>query len=133
MVRYWMFRVLAAGWMGLIFLLSSRPDLPTLDLFWQPDKLLHMAVFGILGVLLAGSLDPPGVTTWARVILVSVLVLAYGISDEYHQSFVPGRDASLGDVLADGAGGLLAALMLFWRSRRAGDPSPGCLSGQEKS
>lgn len=90
--------------MGLIFILSSRPDALIPDLFWQPVKLLHTIVFGFLGVLLAYSLSPPRVTSRARVILLSALVLAYGISDEYHQSFVPGRDCSMYDALADAFG-----------------------------
>src|SRR3989344_7025222 len=117
MTNYKLFRVLAGGWMGLIFILSSQPSLPAPDLLWQQDKLLHLVVFGILSVLLAYSFKPPGVSTWAPVILLTALVTVYGASDEYHQSFVAGRDASLWDLLADGAGGFLAAVMFFWRER----------------
>lgn len=171
MTNYKLFHVLAGGWMGLIFILSSQSSLPAPDLLWQQDKLLHLVVFGILGILLAyslkepliysvipaqepapakaggrrpasrnpgnhnysldsrlrvndetginqGLLESPGISTWWRVILLTVLVTVYGASDEYHQSFVAGRDASLWDLLADGVGGFLAAVMLFWRKRR---------------
>ena len=41
----------------------------------------------------------------------------YGISDEFHQSFVPGRTPDVLDWLADTSGALLAALLLAWLSR----------------
>jgi len=44
------------------------------------------------------------------VVLVATL---YGMSDEWHQSFVHGRDASGFDVLADAAGALLVSVFLF--------------------
>lgn len=113
-----LYRVLTAGWMTLIFVLSSQPSLPAVSLFSGADLLAHAVVFGILGALLSRSLAPSRVTAWRRVLLITMLVAVYGITDEYHQSFVPGRDASAWDVLADGLGGLLAAAILFWRERR---------------
>ena len=45
-----------------------------------------------------------------RVFLIAAVVgLCYGISDEVHQSFVPGREASVFDVLADGVGSVVGA------------------------
>ena len=45
------------------------------------------------------------------------LALVYGLSDEYHQTFVPGRNGSLWDVAVDGAGAG-AAILLNWRRER---------------
>lgn len=39
----------------------------------------------------------------------------YAISDEFHQSFIPGRSASLSDVWVDTSGSLLALLLSIWR------------------
>jgi VanZ family protein len=116
--RPYLFRALTVGWMLLIFLLSSQSSLPTIRLFSGTDLLAHAVFYGVLCVLLARSLRPPRVTTWKRVLLLTTLVTAYGITDEYHQLFVPGRNASGWDILADGLGGFLAALMLFWWDRR---------------
>jgi hypothetical protein len=44
-------------------------------------------------------------------ILVMIFGIAYGISDEIHQTFVPDRTASIADVLADAAGLFLACLL----------------------
>ena len=51
---------------------------------------------------------------WAAFILVAV----YALSDEFHQSFIPSRGASIRDSLIDSIGGLLALLWLAWRTRR---------------
>jgi VanZ family protein len=117
-IRPYLFHTLTVGWMLLIFLLSSQPSLPTIRFFSGTDLLAHAVFYGVLCMLLARSLAPPRVMTWKRVLLLTTLVTAYGITDEYHQLFVPGRNASGWDILADGLGGFLAALMLFWWDRR---------------
>lgn len=110
-------RALLFIWMTTIFILSAQSSLPVQSLFVGQDKLEHFLAYGLLGVLLSRSLRPMKVETWQRIILITALTTLYGISDEYHQSFVPGRDVSALDVLADGVGGFLAAQLLFWWSR----------------
>lgn len=118
-----MFRALTVGWMMLIFFLSSQSSLPAPALFPGADLLAHAVFYAVLGVFLARSLIPQRVMTWKRIMLLTVLVTAYGVTDEYHQLFVPGRDASGWDILADSLGGFLAAWVLFWRDRRAAEIS----------
>ena len=113
-------RALLFVWMTTIFILSAQSSLPTQSLFEGQDKLEHLLAYGLLGVLLSRSLRPMKVETWQRIVLITALTTLYGISDEYHQSFVPGRDVSALDVLADGVGGFLAAQMLFWWDRSRG-------------
>ena len=122
--RIWLFRALTLGWMALIFFLSSQPDVPAPELFSQQDKVAHLFVFGVLGLLLASALTPPAAASWRRVLLITALVTVYGITDELHQYFVPGREASAWDVLADGVGGFLAGALLLWRGRNTRNPSP---------
>lgn len=95
---------------------SGRPELPGgIDLPSPLDKLVHFVAYGVLGWLLDWAFQAPGtLPTYRRHGLVFLLGLSFGISDEWHQSFVPGRDASLGDLAAD-AFGLLAALALASR------------------
>ena len=123
-LRIWLFRALTLGWMALIFFLSSQPDVPAPELFSQQDKVAHLLVFGVLGLLLAFALTPPAAASWRRVLLITALVTVYGITDELHQYFVPGREASALDVLADGVGGFLAGALLLWRGRHTRNPSP---------
>jgi VanZ family protein len=113
----------ALAWAALIFAFSAQstltfiPDQP-LDF----GKLGHMAIFGVLALLLWRAL---ALTTklrrpWAWALALTVL---YAITDELHQSFVPGRDPSPRDVAIDAAGALIAVAILGlvgarWRSLR---------------
>lgn len=132
MTNYNGFRILTVGWMMLIFFLSFRTSLQTVSLFSGAYLVAHATFYGVLGVFLARSLAPWLVTTWKRVMLLTILVAVYGVTDEYHQLFVPGRDANGWDILADGLGGFLAASMLFWWDRRTMKISQQVLSSEER-
>lgn len=103
-------------WMGFIFLLSSQPDLSPITpfRFQGMDKVAHAVAYGICAILVRrAALPSPGATLigW----LVPVL---YGTTDEFHQSFVPGRDMSFWDVVADAAGAALALMIAAWARER---------------
>jgi VanZ family protein len=107
-----------AGCMALIFFLSSQPQLPSppdplADLIFQ--KGAHFTVYAVLAVLFRRAL-PPSRSIWA---LSWVLTVLYAASDEWHQSFVPGRHPQLTDVLIDACGALTGLLIFWWRARRA--------------
>jgi VanZ family protein len=103
----------ALVWAGVIFALSGRPALPTPRLFPGFDKAAHFGAYALLGFLLArgaaASRLGPG---W-----VLAIGLLYGASDEYHQSFVPGRSVEAGDWVADALG--VAAGLWIHRKRNA--------------
>ena len=98
----------------MIFYLSSQsyPDqrLPSFILGLS-DKFLHACEYGILGILLYRAFTQT--TTKALSIGLSIIcVIAFGISDEFHQWFVPQRQADVWDLVADTCGG--AFLILGW-------------------
>jgi VanZ family protein len=106
-------------WMALIFILSSIPSSDSAPGLGDWDKLAHMIAYGGLAWLIARALYPDSAIGWKQIILVVLLATLYGVTDEFHQSFVPGREVSLGDLAADAGGALLAACLLYWlRSRR---------------
>jgi VanZ family protein len=105
--------------MALIFYMSSRPRVPLPSVFSGEDKLMHLLAYGILALFLARGLGPwRGGLSWLQVTLVTIIVSVYGMTDEYHQTFVPGRDASLADWGADTLGGLFGALLSKGRVRQ---------------
>jgi len=110
-----LFLTLAITWAGVIFYLSSQPSIDTPSLFPGQDKLFHMIAFGVLGFFLMGGMKARsnGYRT-GQFWLVVVLVTLYGLSDEFHQYFVPGRNADIFDVLADAAGALLGAWTMYY-------------------
>lgn len=116
----WLSLALALGWMATLYVLSSQST-PELDLgFSGQDKLMHLGAYGLLGLLCIGALPRPsdGGYGLRQVALAAAVAALYGLSDEWHQSFVPGRSADLLDLVADAAGGLLGALLGRLLSRR---------------
>jgi VanZ family protein len=115
-----LYALLALLWMALIYHLSDQPHLPVPQVFKLQDKLAHAFVFGILGLLYSRLLSVASPFHWRKMIIVTLMVLTYGISDEIHQMAVPGRSPSLGDVIADVTGGALAAFL--WLRLRGTKP-----------
>lgn len=105
--------LLALAWMAIIFYLSHQPTLGVPSLFENQDKVMHAGAYGLLAALILGAMPLrfPGYTrqqAWLSVMLASL----YGISDEFHQSFIPGRSPEVGDWMADTLGALLATILL---------------------
>ncbi|MFH1360975.1 MAG: VanZ family protein [Candidatus Omnitrophota bacterium] len=99
---------------GIIFYVSGLPNVKTPAPWPLFDKFLHILEYAVLGFLFARALfhSAPGAYSQHKIILTTLIFcLFYGVSDEVHQLFVIGRDASLFDVLADGLGGLLGGVL----------------------
>jgi VanZ family protein len=74
--------------------------------------LLHLLIYFFLGFLFSRSFrTDKEKSVFSRVVLISLMVITYGVLDEIHQMAVPGRDASVGDVIADGIGGVIAGVL----------------------
>jgi VanZ family protein len=108
--------------MGTIFFLSSQPgdslDLPDIP---DLDKGLHSIVYGVLAFSALFAI--PEYKYQANPFLVSLLVvlfcLLYGISDEFHQSFIPGRFPSVLDLVADTMGAV-GVVWIWYRMKKKG-------------
>jgi VanZ family protein len=106
--RAWLWGPVLAA-MTAIFIASAQPDLRPPE--GVTDKQAHSTAYAVLGVLvaraLAGGLGAP--LSWWRAAGAVAITIAYGGTDEWHQSFVPGRDADLHDVWADAIGAVAGA------------------------
>jgi VanZ family protein len=128
-MRRWVVAWLPAfAWAAMIFGLSSvqgqkLPDMPAPNF----DKLVHAAVYVVLGALCLRALRRTSTLPLARaVILAGALTTAYGISDEFHQSFTPQRSPDWRDAVADAAGGFAGALAAaLLKSRNLNDRTKG--------
>jgi VanZ family protein len=104
--------------LAVVFWLSSLSRVPGAGYVW--DKLLHAIGYAGLGVLALrafhGGIEPlrPAPTSFS-----AVAVILWAISDEIHQSFVPGREASGWDVCADTVGFALAVIVFALVTSRA--------------
>jgi VanZ family protein len=118
-----------AGYMALIFVLSGMASPPTPA--QASDKTLHFVGYGGLGVVAlraTAAATMSGVTGGSAAAAWTIASL-YGLSDEYHQSFVPERTADVADAVADAAGAA-ATIVPVWafgiiaRSRRSSGAAP---------
>jgi VanZ family protein len=110
-----LFLALTIIWSGVIFYLSGRSSLPTPSLFPGQDKLFHLLAFSMLAVFAMGAMKPTmSGYRISQAWLTVGLVALYGLLDEFHQYYVPGRNVELYDFLADAAGGLLGAWGMYY-------------------
>jgi VanZ family protein len=92
------------GWSALIWLVSAMPLPPRVPGGFS-DKTLHFAAYFLHGAFARGAVGSFG---GAGLVATSASA-GWGALDEYHQSFVPGRDASPADWIADLAGAAAGA------------------------
>jgi len=129
-----LFSLLSLFYIAAIFILAGSPVVRTLSEF-NPYSLLHIPLYGIMTFLLVFSMVPisrgfkdgaiqPGSDSTRprsrgtadltiRLLFAGGIAWAVGIFDEVHQLYVPGRDASAGDVALDMVGIALALLLCF--------------------
>jgi VanZ family protein len=108
-----------AVWMGAIFTLSAIPSLaspfePLYDFIAR--KLVHVAEYGVLTILLFNALRIHIRRSPDAWLIAAIVAVLYAFSDEWHQTFVPGREGSLRDVSID-ALGVLGVSLWFSRSK----------------
>lgn len=119
-MRHLTVRVLPAlALMGVIFYLSAKPPSGT-DIPEWARVVAHFTEYALLASLWAWALRPE---LGRRALAVAaVICVVYAVSDEFHQSFVDGRDSDLKDVMVDCIG-ITTALLLFqarvWPSTRS--------------
>ena len=108
------------GWMTIIFLISNiasstledaRERLPFKILgTLSTQEVVHILEFAVLAALTYRLLFSHDVRNIGYLVAVSLLgATSYGISDEFHQGFVAGRDSSLYDVGLDALGACIGA------------------------
>lgn len=113
----------AFAWMVLIFMLSAQSQWPTPKQRWVDFVLevaAHFVLYAVLAALLMRALDSKKTGGWRAFGLAVLICGAYALSDEFHQSFVPGREPDGLDVVADLAGAVFGAGLwwVWWAVRR---------------
>ncbi len=107
----WSFMII--GWISILFIESTRPPAEFIGLIPHIDKAAHFGAFCVLGLLVCGlslKLRPtPRIPIFS--IPLAVVTLC-GVLEESLQMFVPGRVASILDLLADMSGAIFAILLI---------------------
>ena len=108
------YALLSAAYIFAIFFLADSGAVSQIGEF-NPYSLLHIPLYGILTLLILLSLcTGKGRYTPKRLIAGGFIAGIVGALDEFHQTFIPARDGSLGDVLLDVLG-YRSALFIFRR------------------
>ncbi len=114
LLRYW---GPVCAYASLIFYLSSQPHpeetLPSFIKYFS-DKVLHLIEYSVLGALCYRALDGSHAHSWRkRAVPVAILLTSlYGASDEVHQAFVPFRESSIYDWVADTVGATFGSMIM---------------------
>lgn len=117
-VSHWLPAIVYAG---VIFFFSHQSDPPGPDLpEFAPDYVLHFLEYGFFSLSLVWGLTSKlrkdlSVRDSAWAWLTATI---YGVSDEIHQSFIPQREASFNDLLADALGALSFVIFLYFVRKR---------------
>lgn len=112
---YWTLVLLYAG---VIFYLSSIPITLMFDIPGD-DKVYHMVEYAILSFLLYQALNSSFENKHrGKIVLLAILLtILYGISDEFHQSFVPTRSSDIYDVVANASGSIIMQGLIYIKGR----------------
>ena len=90
------------GYALSLFLLSSIPSQKVpISMPLHADKIAHAIAYAILALLFCRAVGTPSIT---GLVLIAVGCVAYGIFNEFQQSFIPGRDPSGWDAVANAVG-----------------------------
>jgi|GEM_PF-684108 len=111
-LKYWLPVIVYAI---IIFHFSSLPGEEIPVIFSYQDLVFHILEYALLSFLVIRALKAynPGGSRVRRFLLALLICVFYAIIDEFHQSFVPGRCASVIDVTYDSAGVFLSTI--FYR------------------
>ena len=114
-MKFW---VIVIIWAGFIFFLSSIPDLKSgLKQDFILRKIAHMLEFAVLTFLFLRALSQEKLNTKKLVIYSIIFSVFYALIDEYHQTFISGRQGALRDVGIDSIGILIVSLIWYIKNR----------------
>jgi VanZ family protein len=100
--------LITLAYMGLIYFLSSLSGDRLPGLSHGSDKIIHTCAYAVMSFLCFNSLSRSGIKRHCFLIAL-LLTSIYAVSDEFHQYYVPGRYASIGDLIADFIGAFIGS------------------------
>ena len=110
LLKYWLPPIL---WGLIIFSFSSLQVGSSNEIYWKDfviKKTAHIVEYSILAVLLYRAMIGSDIEKKKAIIFAILIVSLYGFTDEFHQSFTPGREPRIRDGIIDTIGGALGVL-----------------------
>ncbi|MCY7417186.1 MAG: VanZ family protein [Chloroflexi bacterium] len=114
----------------MIFALSNQPGLavsddPGVDLPLR--HVAHVVVYAVLTVLAGWALTGSRAISGRIIVVSGLLAMLYGVTDEWHQTFVPSRTGRPEDLIWDGIGVLIGAAVLWLTARSIDGDTTGAV------
>ena len=111
------------AFMGLIFYASSIPGSNIASVFPFQDIAFHLSVYSLLALFFSRALriTYPDITVSKNILITVLFGVFYGLTDEFHQAFVPLRTASGFDLFIDGLGSIIGTLIFAQLSKALTD------------
>jgi VanZ family protein len=115
--------VSAAFFWGLFMIILTSwprpPRIPVVSAIPHADKITHFILYGVEAFLLYRAMRWPGRArrSFARVLAIVGVMAIWGVADEVHQYWIPGRSMEGGDVAADVTGATVGAFIATFASR----------------
>lgn len=103
--------LLVIAWMAVLFGLSGLSGSSVPGQFASPG---HFVLYAVLGALVWIAVYHPGGGGTAAIAIAVLISSAYGVTDEFHQSFVPGRMPDIVDWGFDTVGALAGASLVWF-------------------
>ena len=108
------FWILLITYSVLIFIFSSRPEVGVEQLFYGQDKVIHFLTYGIYAFLcLAALSNKLLLLKLFHYFLALAFSVSYGIFNEIYQYFIPDREFSFGDILANSLGVITFLILVY--------------------
>ena len=112
-IKFWLPVIL---WAALIFFFSSEALPPASRIYWRDfvvKKSAHVIEYAVFATLIFRAFINSGMERKKAAIYTLVLAMLYGITDEFHQSFTPGREPRIRDWIFDTIGAGFASYYLW--------------------
>jgi VanZ family protein len=113
LIRFWLPVIL---WASLIFVFSSEAVPTASKIYWKDfvvKKSAHVVEYAIFAILLFRAMVNSGVARKKAAFYTLALAMVYGATDEFHQSFTPGREPRIRDWIFDTIGAGFASYYLW--------------------
>jgi len=112
--KYWFISLLMTILIaGLIYYLSDTPSSGFPSGLGIMTKIYHLGIYALLGFFIFLTIVRGKINNKYLIIIALLLGIAYGISDEIHQFFVPGRHCTFRDVFIDTTGVLISTVFYY--------------------
>ncbi len=110
-IFFWMLLIVYSV---VIFVFSSRPDVGVGQYFYGQDKVMHFVIYGVHTFLCLLTLcDKMLSLKFIQYFLALTLSVSYGIFNEIYQYFIPEREFSFGDILANSLGIITFLILVY--------------------